>query len=893
MVADERKRHLENGRAYPSAMEVRPMSRLVNVALASEGAVAVADSEFQGASYQRAGGLVKFVNDGVHLAPGDDAGAPLWIEASEANRWVPSISDPHPHWVWIRFRQRARISRVVVHRADIADYPVDFAGEYSPDGGLTLRTLFEVTGNRMDDETFAVARSFEPVVTDNFRLRIDRSSDEAHPDETELSEIEVFGSFVDEDATVETAAQAPSLPDPLLAPTEQDYRFFRTRLLKDHIEFSSRWLRLAVARHHPQITALCWDSLGKGHLMANLVKGGEDGGVRLIAKALFAEESPLTLGGEAVCEGNVVRYELDCPDGGRARWEIRVEERSVQMVVSVATARESVFAVPPALKFAFDIMPTPTAPIANPRPGLAAPLPCLLHASDYGSLLVRRTDGGASALKGQRTRSDRRWDARIIDQTNHRPSDGLYLVPPGVSCSEFFLSVETVKPVPALTDADARLETLPRHWLNNFQYRDDIGILSNNIISANAITTCMLHFIEPAIFTPPMPGGVEAIHVARETLDRYFAGARGYGTEGDDPWIFLDSYPCLLSSAWAVIRVTGDMELLTRWLPLLEGYAARIKEQDRDGNGFPESIKPGTPSDKCRSPHANIADQLNFGHEDAYSSALIYRALGYLADLERLAGRPERAGPYERDAERIRAGYMEKFFNPETGIIAGWRDRDGRLHDYWFPWVNGAAITYGLVGDDEANAIVDRLEAKMREVGYDRFDLGLPICLIPIRKEDYGNLSLDGLPAMGTSLKEDGSDGFGDFANGGTGALLAYWYIQALYQLGRREEADRILWPMMKRYAAGDYQNREKPTSASGGYGTGLEFMHWNGTPSGYEGFLADSYFAQMALFTGYYGIGLHPEGFRLEPWSPLAGKRVKLGLKYMGDVVEELGDAE
>ena len=199
------------------------------------------------------------------------------------------------------------------------------------------------------------------------------------------------------------------------------------------------------------------------------------------------------------------------------------------------------------------------------------------------------------------------------------------------------------------------------------------------------------------------------------------------------------------------------------------------------------------------------------------------------------------------------------------------------------------AIIYGLVPTDEANAIVDRLEAKMQEVGYDRFDLGLPICLIPIRKCDYGVLGPREFPVMGSSVNEDGSDGFGELANGGTGALLAYSYIQALYQLGRREEADRILWPMMERYAVGGYQNREKPDSASGGYSTGLEFMHWNGTPSGYEGFLADSYFAQMAVFTGYYGIGFGPDGFRLEPWSPLKGKRVKLGLKYMGEIVEEI----
>ena len=106
------------------------MSKIINVALATEGAVAVAASEFLGdAYYHRAGGRTKFVNDGVRMVPGDDTSVPTGAAVPDTDRWVPSVSKPHPQWVWIRFREPARISRVVVHRADIADYPVDFSGE--------------------------------------------------------------------------------------------------------------------------------------------------------------------------------------------------------------------------------------------------------------------------------------------------------------------------------------------------------------------------------------------------------------------------------------------------------------------------------------------------------------------------------------------------------------------------------------------------------------------------------------------------------------------------------------------------------------------------------------------------------------------------------------------
>ena len=425
-------------------------------------------------------------------------------------------------------------------------------------------------------------------------------------------------------------------------------------------------------------------------------------------------------------------------------------------------------------------------------------------------------------------------------------------------------------PIPALTRKEPRLRTLPRTWLNTFQYRPDIGILANNIVSDNAVF-CMFTFTDPAVFTPPLPGGVEAIQLARESLDRYFAGAAGYGTGMED--ILTDTYPSLLIAAWDVIRVTGDLRLLRRWLPKLEDMAAKAIAQDRDGNGLPESTRSGLRGTAV-CPTANWWDQVNFGHEDAYSAALSYRAFGCLADLERLARRPGDTARFEDRAASIRAAYVTNFFNPKTGVLAGWKDAHGELHDYWFVFVNGMAIAYGLVPDTLANEIVDRFQAKMREVGYTRFDLGLPGNLVPIAKDDYGKATL------GTPTKADGSDSFGIFENGGASACYAYFYVQALYQLGRRAEAERILWPMMRTFAAGGFQN---------GVGRAGEWRHWDGRPSGYEGFLADAYYAQMAVFTGHYGIGFGPDGFRLEPWSPLKGQRVPLGLQYMGKTIRAL----
>ena len=71
--------------------------------------------------------------------------------------------------------------------------------------------------------------------------------------------------------------------------------------------------------------------------------------------------------------------------------------------------------------------------------------------------------------------------------------------------------------------------------------------------------------------------------------------------------------------------------------------------------------------------------------------------------------------------------------NPQTGWLAWWKSADGELHDYASPIVNGLAIEYGLVEPDQGREILDRLWKKIDEVGFTRFDLGVPPMLMPVR----------------------------------------------------------------------------------------------------------------------------------------------------------------
>ena len=254
---------------------------------------------------------------------------------------------------------------------------------------------------------------------------------------------------------------------------------------------------------------------------------------------------------------------------------------------------------------------------------------------------------------------------------------------------------------------------------------------------------------------------------------------------------------------------------------------------------YPASGNSGSWTEQITLRPANWWDTIGFAYEDAYSNALAYHALLGMTEMARRANRREDAQLYVSRAEKLRSVYFDTFYNPTTGVLAGWRSTDGKLHDYYFTFVNGAAITYGLVPRDKANQIMDRLLAKMKEVGYTHFEYGLPGNLIPVRRGDY----VDHDKRFGGPEKEDGSDGFQIYENGGATACMAYFTIQALYQLGRHKEADAILLPMLHAFEQGGFQGRASN-------GMTYDWKAWDGTPHGYEGLLVDGYQALLAVLS-------------------------------------------
>ena len=70
---------------------------------------------------------------------------------------------------------------------------------------------------------------------------------------------------------------------------------------------------------------------------------------------------------------------------------------------------------------------------------------------------------------------------------------------------------------------------------------------------------------------------------------------------------------------------------------------------------------------------SNWWDNIGFGHQDAYANALAYRALRGMDEFARRLGKTGDARRWQAAARKLHDAYFKAFYNPATGILAGWR----------------------------------------------------------------------------------------------------------------------------------------------------------------------------------------------------------------------------
>ncbi len=584
--------------------------------------------------------------------------------------------------------------------------------------------------------------------------------------------------------------------------------------------YQSAFMRVDLAPDQPAITAIALDSLGKGKLSVNPLR----------------PPSPATSTYQFRQEGSTFEYRPTSSGTTMPpAWKFEFSARRIHLRSNFAAG-----IAPPPLVLNFDPYLNHATLLGLINEDSSVRLPALLHLPDLGTLRITSPSTGARALG---------FDAQRLHGHGappENPANYIRITFPAATAAipevDYDLEVVAIHPdVPGI-EHDARFDGFRRDWLNMFQLLPRDRALANNSVSG-ACPCSVYMYSSVAERTPPLAPGLTALDLLRQTLDRYLSGMKGIGMEGYDnspsPG-FMDSYPSLLIAASDYARASKDHAWIERNYSGLKDWTAKMLASDVNGDGLLEYRESGNynswPEQRLLRP-ANWWDTIGFGYQDAYSNELAYHALVGMAEVARMANQADDAQSYSARAEKMKSIYVRTFYDPQTGVLAGWKSADGNLHDYYFTFVNSMAITYGLVPRDKAGPIMDKLLAKMKEVGYTHFEYGLPGNLIPVRRGDY----VVHEKYAGGGIKEDGSDAFQIYENGGATGSYVYYALQALYSLGRRKEADAILFPLLAGYEKGAFQGFG-PSDMS------YDWKTWDGIPWGYEGLLVDNYQALLGV---------------------------------------------
>ncbi len=503
------------------------------------------------------------------------------------------------------------------------------------------------------------------------------------------------------------------------------------------------------------------------------------------------------------------------------------------------------------LELAFPFDPRATATTLVPAAWDAdgkLELPAIITAPDLGQVLLASTSH--PKLKGR----------LIGSRANHTVDFTLELPMPrdGHAVTLSFKPVHL--PVPAGLKDKSLWPAARRGWFNAFQpsaqwgdqgnrFSAPAGVLANNVVSDPV--SCLIHlWADQALLTPKFTSEIRLPDSVRRTVDWWLDNRTRPSGEVYAYWDhadMLDANASPLIAAWDYVEATGDRRWLARRIERLEFIADYLVNRDVDNDGLVESTHSGNRGTLIQPMRAGSAyDTINAGHKDAYCNALTYRAWRCLSDLEKQLKRREAQARYAERAARLKAAYSDTFYNPQTGWLAWWKSKDGELHDLSSPMISSLAVCYGLVPPQSGREMLGRLWSKIGGAGFKRFDLGVPITLTPVPRGDY----LMGLAGCGVPSKEDGSDTFGQYLNGGCLVSDAVYFITALHLVGESAKGDLVLRAMLDRQERGAFPNGGGfQNGVVNEYPQGAEFFTWEGKTCGYEGHLTYSYaFLQTVL---------------------------------------------
>lgn len=450
-------------------------------------------------------------------------------------------------------------------------------------------------------------------------------------------------------------------------------------------------------------------------------------------------------------------------------------------------------------------------------------MPVWLHMPKFGSFRADASHGDVL----WRTDSDRPRNMTTSEMKlgEELMPEGDYLLKGGKHEAGIELRVDRLTlPLKKETPAPVA-KAIQRCSLTSLNYRADTATLSNNGNSMHCPIS-MDNWSAVATRIGPLLPNLNAVDLLRDSIERWLDGGPGYASgpllqngkihEAEDEYLMTGAAGLLGIADF--LEHSGNAAWLDRFGKSLKKKIDQMRVRDLDQDGLVES--PYRTGVSGTGQWSTVwFDVVSFGWKDAWTNALLYSALRKFAAVLPRLGNEAMAEGLDEWAEKIRVSYTPAFFNPTTGWIAGWRCKEGRLHDYAFPCITGVAVTSGVLDESLARSSMEKLWAETKRVEMPDPQIGMPIALWPIPDDDLADI-MQGYP-------------HGFYGNGACSHAQTRHFVGALYKVGLTKEADYVLERLCHGFAEGFVYGACK---------SGIDARYWDGWPCGYEGLLTDHF---------------------------------------------------
>lgn len=590
-------------------------------------------------------------------------------------------------------------------------------------------------------------------------------------------------------------------------------------------------------------------------------------GAHTLGFARRGESAKVTHGADGISAKTAVGSYGFVPEDDRAFRLDFAAARGQTLPAALYEASLSVVTAPPTIWADTDPVAKPYAPKHPKNPRFVAErtwkLPMYIHFPDYGTLRIEAAEGElecretlirSGEMTGLSLGYQNHGGHNDVVALHHGISRLVFRRPRGAAPAKKASLRITAEPeispkAPFL--ADSRWDGFRRAWLNNFPLNRPTLTMGDNIYLEGLAHLSvhnkadMLALCDPA--DHPLFGRIRETFV--KTLDAAFAHCQA--ADGEIGWeyaghpkpegqlmvAFIDCTPSNLIGGLVALQWAPDRA--KRWLPAMLRAADFLLRLDTDGDGLDEVPFNGNsyaePWNHRGGRPRNWWDNIAFGHKDAWFNLLVHRAMRLLAPVARAHGRVAEADRIEAFLAKFQENFRRELFNPETGIIAGWRDAKGLLHDYQFTFPTAMAVNEGVLTKTEGRAMLRRLLAYMKDAGFGDNRYGIPgnTKPIPLGVDTFDWAFMGGWPR---------------YENGGCCGMTAWHFLNALYRVGLEKEADGIYFRMLDTF--------ESMPTHSGLFPGYMESCDWrtkDGNNCGYN-YLADNYLFLAAGFAHHLG---------------------------------------